>query len=113
MKYHTSLIALASLALVFAGCSKHSAAAAAPHPKIQNLGVVEVSDGIQSRHDLGGGRVCIVSPTIQKDGTILLAMRIEEAGKLLVAPRVITKPDEAFEFSAGDIGVGFTPHIKQ
>jgi len=76
------------------------------------LGVVEVSDGIQSRHDLGGGRICLVTPTVQKDGSLLLALRIEAAGKLLSEPKVITKPDRAFEVSVGDVGVGFTPHLK-
>ena len=113
MKHHPPLIALAALALTFAGCSKPAPAAAAPHFKVPNLGVVEVSDGIQSRHDLGGGRICLVTPTVQKDGTLLLALRIEEAGRLLSAPSVVTKSDRAFEVSAGEVGVGFTPHLRQ
>lgn len=113
MKYRTPLIGLTLVAFVFAGCSKHAPDTAAIHPKVLNLGVVEVSDGIQSQHDLGGGRVCFVTPTVQKNGSLLLALRIEEAGKLLAASRVITKSDRAFEVSVGDIGVGFTPHIKQ
>ena len=56
MKYRTSLIALALLALAFAGCSKHSPDASVAVPKVYDLGVVEVSDGIQSRHDLGGAK---------------------------------------------------------
>ena len=110
MKHRTSLIALTLLVLAFAGCSKHSAAT---YPKVPNLGVVEVSDGITSRHDLGGDRVCIVTPTVQKDGSLLLALRIEEAGKLLAAPRVQTMSDRPFEVTVGDISIGFTPHLKQ
>jgi hypothetical protein len=112
MKYQTPLIGIMSVAMLFTGCSKHSAGAVASHPKVQNLGVVEVSDGIQSQHGLGGGRICIVTPTMLKDGNVLLDLRIEEAGNLLSAPRIITKPDQAVEISVGDIGVGFTPHIK-
>jgi hypothetical protein len=113
MKNRTSLIALISLALAFAGCSKRSPDAGVAHPKVQDLGVVEVSDGIQTRHDIGGGRVCIITPTIQKDGSILLSMRIEEGGKVLASPRAQTKTDMPVHFSVGDIGVGLTPHIKQ
>ena len=111
MKNRTSLIALALLAFVFDGCSKHSPDAA--RPKVQDLGVVEVSDGIQSRHDLGGGRVCIITPAIQKDGSVLLSMSLEESGKVLALPRAQTKSDMPVQISVGDIGVGLTPHIKQ
>jgi len=110
MKHITPLLAL--LFLIFTSCSKHSPIATTANQKIQNLGVVEVSDGVQSTHDLEGGRVCIVTPTIQKDGNLLLALRIEEAGKLLASPRVITKSDKPFEILVGNVGVGFTPHIK-
>ena len=113
MKNRTSLIALALLALAFAGCSKHSSAAAVAHPKVYDLGVVEVSDGIQSRHDLGGGRVCIITPAIQKDGSVLLSMRIEESGKLLQRMRAQTRSDIPFQMSVGDLSIGMNPHIKQ
>src|ERR1035438_9782656 len=112
MKNRTSLIALTSLALAFAGCSKHSPDAAVAHPKVQDLGVVEVSDGIQTRHDLGGGRVCIITPAIQKDGSVLLSMSVEESGKVLASPRAQTRSDMPLQISVGDIGIGLTPHIK-
>src|ERR1035438_10324082 len=108
MKNRTSLIALALLALAFAGCSKHSSAAAVAHPKVYDLGVVEVSDGIQSRHDLGGGRVCIITPAIQKDGSVFLSMSVEESGKVLASPRAQTKSDVPVVISIGDIRFGLT-----
>ena len=88
------------------------------HSKIPDLGVVEVSDGIQSRHDLGGGRVCIIMPTILKDGSILLSMRIEESGELRASPRVQTKNDMPVSISIGEaggeeIGVALTPRLKK
>jgi len=113
VNFRTLLIALASLTWVITGCSKQSPEATAAQPRIHDLGVVNLTNGIMTQHDLGGGRVCIVTPTVQADGTLLLAMRIEEDGKLLSAPRVITKPDQACEISVGDIGIGLTPHIKQ
>ena len=113
MKNRTSLIALTLLALAFAGCSKHSPDAAVARPKVYDLGVVEVSDGIQSRHDLGGGRVCIISPAIQNDGSVLLSMRVEESGKLLQLMRAHTRSDIPFQMSVGDLSIGMNPHIKQ
>ena len=113
MKSRISLVALTLLALAFTSCSKPAPDAVAERPKVTNLGVVEVSDGIKSLHDLGVGRVCIITPTIQKGGSVLLIMRIEESGKLLASPRVQALSDQAVEVSVGDIGVGLTPHIKQ
>ena len=113
MKLYAPLIALVSLGLGITGCSKQSVGTTAAPPAVHNLGVVEVSDGVATWHDLGGGRVCIVTPSVQEGGNLLLAMRIEEDGNLLSAPRVITQPDQGFEISIGDIGLGFTPHLKQ
>jgi hypothetical protein len=112
MKYRASIIALALLALTFVGCSTHSPGATVAGPKVQDLGVVEVSDGVQSRHDLGGGRICIVTPAVQKDGSVLLSMSIEESGKVLARPRAQTRSGVPFQISAGDIGIGMTPVIK-
>ena len=116
MIQRTPLIPLALLALgftfTFAGCSKPSSAAATARPHVYDLGVVEVSDGVPSRHDLGGGRVCIATPTVQKDGTVLIAMRVEEAGKLSQLLRVQTRSDMPFQISVGDLSIGMNPHIK-
>lgn len=113
MQSFTSLIALAVLALTFAGCSKDSPDTVAARPKVHALGVVEVSDGVKTRHDLGGGRVCIVTPAIQKDGSVLLAMSIEQDGKVLAKPRAQTGSGVPFEISVGDVGIGMTPVIKK
>jgi hypothetical protein len=111
MKYPTALIALA---LTLAGCSKHSSNTAATS-KTLTLGVVEVSDGIQSRYDLGDGKVCILTPTIQKDGGVVLEARFEEAGKLLESPRprIQTVSGQPARFFFGNISFELTPHIKE
>jgi hypothetical protein len=113
MKHYTSPIIAALLVLLFAGCSKHPVGTTAVSPKVPDLGVVEVSDGIPSRHDLGGGRVCTIIPAIQKDGSIMLTLKIEQDGKLLAMPRVQTLSGRAIIARAGDIGVELTPEIKR
>jgi len=115
MKCPTSLAALALVGLIFAGCSKHSpeASGARPNPNVKDFGVVEVTNGVQSRYEMGGGRVCFLTPTLQKDGSLLLSMTVEESGKVLSRPRVVTQSGMAFQISVGDIGIGMTPVIKK
>src|ERR1035437_4548474 len=113
MTYRTSLLTMALVASLFTACSKHSPQeSASPRPKVTNLGVVEVSDGKPIRHDLGGGRTCIIMPTVLPGGSVHLAISIEESGKQLAAPSVETLADRAVEVSVGDIGVGLTPDRK-
>ena len=119
MNHRASLILLASLTWLFTGCSKHSPAAATVRPQVPELGVVEVTDGVTSRHDLGLGRVCVLKPTVNKDGSVLLAMTIEETdsagGTRTLAHlnlNAITFPDRAVEVADGAVGIGLTPHIK-
>jgi hypothetical protein len=108
------LLTLALAAALFTGCSKHSAQEPAlPGHKVADLGVVEVADRTPTRHDLGDGRVCTVTPTLVPGGRIDLAIIIEESGTQLAAPRIQTVADRAVEISVGDVGIRLTPHIKQ
>lgn len=118
MKYFTSIFTLALFGLLFTSCSKHSPDALATQPNVSDLGVVEVSDGVTSRHDLGNGRVCVIKPSIKTDGSVLLAMTIEKtdsngASQVLSHLNAITFPDKSVEVSENGLGVGLTPHIKQ
>jgi len=80
-----------------------------------NLGFIEVSDGIQSRHDLGDGKACIITPTIQNDSIVVLEAQFEESGKLLALPKqgVQTVSGRPATFFDGTISFELTPHIKQ
>jgi hypothetical protein len=76
MKRHASLVVFASLAIVLAGCSKHSQTAG--FPKDNNLGVLDVSSGKPSSHTLADGRACTITPTVLPDGNVSLATVIDE-----------------------------------
>ena len=80
-----------------------------------NLGVIEVSDGVQSRHDLGDGKACIITPTIHNDSIVVLEAEFEESGKLLALPkqRVQTVSGRPATFFDGTISFELTPYIKQ
>ena len=111
MKNHTSLIILALLTLALDGCSKHSSATAAKQND-WDLGVVEVSDGVQIQRDLGGGRVCTIMPAIQKDGSVLMSFKLTQDGRLLSSPRIQTEPDRRVVMTIGDISMDVTPHFR-
>lgn len=76
MKIHAPLVILASLTLVFAGCSTQSQTANVP--KNNDLGVVDVSGGKQISHTLADGRACIITPTVLPGGDVSLATRVDE-----------------------------------
>lgn len=112
MKIHTSLAILASFTVALAGCSRHPAGSTATQNNWE-LGVVEVSDGVQVQRDLGGGRICTIMPAIQKDGSVLMTLKLTQAGKpLLTAPRIQTGSDQRAMMTIGDINIDVTPHIK-
>jgi hypothetical protein len=114
MKNNTPLIIAALLISLFTGCSKHSQSA---NSIPVNLGVVEVSDGVPSIHDIGDGKVCIVVPTIQKDGSvkidITVAPKSGSAGKSYAMLGLETLPDQAIKVSNNVMAVNLTPHIKK
>jgi hypothetical protein len=113
MKHRTSLVLATLLISLLGGCSKQSPTATQQNPKGVALGVVDVSDGVESRHDIGDGRVCKIMPAVQKDGSLLLNLKIEEGGRLLAPLKVQTLSDRPVEVSLGEIGFSLTPHIKQ
>jgi hypothetical protein len=97
--------------LALDGCSKHSSATAAKQND-WDLGVVEVSDGVQIQRDLGGGRVCTIMPAIQKDGSVLMSLKLTQDGRLLSSPRIQTEPDRRVVMTIGDISMDVTPHFR-
>ena len=126
MKYNTPLITAALLALLFTGCSKHSPSAATD-PKLIDLGVVEISDGTQIRRDLGGGKACIITPTVtvatnktaQGGGVTLIKMRMtieqpDSSGTVhkLECPSVLAKAGQPAMWGLGDMDISLTTSIK-
>ena len=115
MKYQIPLITVGLLALLLLGCSKHSPRAASP--KLTDLGVVEMSDGLPIHRDLGGDKACIITPTILTNG-IRLAFVIEQTNSAGVVQTLATPVAErtgigAVEVIVGDIAVKVTPKVKQ
>lgn len=114
MKIHRQLIILASLTLAFTGSSEDTATSLAANHGTTNLGIVQVSDGIPIHRDLGGGKACVITPTVQTNGRVALDLRFEESGKLLASPkpRILAIPDRPIFFTLGDTTFELTPHLK-
>ena|SRR5664279_2106098 len=117
MKNCTPLIIAALFVSLFIGCSKHSPTATPANPNVTDLGVVEVSDGIAIHHDLGGNRACVITPTVFKDGSVRLAIAIQETNsagvvETLATPSVKNMAGQPVMVSVGDIAIHLTPKIK-
>jgi RNA polymerase sigma factor (sigma-70 family) len=96
-------------------------------PKVTDLGVVEISDGTQIRRDLGGGKACIITPTVtvatnkaaQVGSVTLVKMRmtIEQPDsngtvQKIDCPSVQAIAGNWAEWQVGDIHIRITPQIK-
>jgi hypothetical protein len=116
MKYHTPLITAALLVSLFTGCSKHSPTAASP--KVMDLGIVEFSNKtpMRFRHDVDGGMVCVIIPTVITNGSarqVMLAMTIEQPDSTkLVCPKVVAPVGQSVEVRVRDIEIHLTIGIK-
>lgn len=109
-----SFITLALLLCLLAGCSKHSSSSA--DPSVLDLGIVEISDGVPIRHVLNDGRVCVINPTLAKDGNVNLSITVLETNSAGIRTRSVlnveTLPDRAVKIAGEDCVIGLTPHVK-
>lgn len=108
----TLLLAMAMAASLWAGCSRHSPPESAA-PKFVSLGVVELSSGMPSRHDLGGGTVCVITVEPLGPGNVELSAILEKSGQKVASTRALpVMTDHPLEISFGDTRVGLVPHMK-
>ena len=101
---------LLSLMLALTSCSKHSASTS--QRTQTDLGVVQVSTGQTTRHDLGNGETCTITPTVFTNGTILLEMKVKRDGNLISRPRIQTTSGIAVAFTSGEVDFALTPVVK-
>jgi hypothetical protein len=112
MRSRTLLLGMALAASLLAGCSKHSAQESGT-PKLVDLGTVELSPGQPSRHDLGGGAVCVLTAQPLGAGTLELFAVLEKSGRQVATTRrAPTQADVPLDIAFGEIHVGLTPHMK-
>jgi hypothetical protein len=112
MRSPALLLGAALAAALWSGCSNQSSPESAT-PKTVSLGTVELSSGQASRHDLGGGTVCVLTArSLGADSLELIAV-LEKSGRRLASTRAgpITA-DHPFNISFGNTHVELTPHMS-
>jgi hypothetical protein len=114
-KNFTPLIIATFFAALLTGCSKHSQTAEVP--KVTDLGIIAVSNGVPSSHIIADGRVCVMTPTLLPGGhQIELATSIsntDAAGtRHVYSLTTYFTPDQAttFSFDSNDV-IRLTLHI--
>ena len=107
MKSPTSIVIVALLASMFAGCSKHSP----PAPKVADLGVVEVTNGSTNRVTSEDGRVFVVRSFILKNQKVMA----DGKETILKGQTIVLMISQEQTDSHGvthlsqDLGIGATP----
>ena len=117
MNIQASILLSAVCCFLSAGCFSKPCPTAPPKPKLTNLGVVEMSDGLPVFRDLGGDKACVITPTVISNG-IRLAFVIEQTNSVGVVRTLATPVAEltgkarTVEVMAGDVYIWVTPKIR-
>jgi alanyl-tRNA synthetase len=82
-----------------------------------DLGAVQLVNQTPSRFDLGGGKTCMLTPTIDADGNydikvVFEAQNADGQTAPLANGRIITSPGHAVRLNVGNSSIGFTPTVN-
>jgi type II secretory pathway pseudopilin PulG len=81
-----------------------------------DLGAIQLVNQMPSRFDLGGGKVCTLTPTISADGTynikVIFESQKSDGQTEQTRGEVITSPGIGVRISVGDNSIGFTPTVN-
>ena len=84
-----------------------------------DLGAVQLVNQTPSRFDLGGGKTCTLTPTIDADGNYDIKVVFESKkmnGQAIQIDRTVgeisTAPGHAVALTVGDNSIGFTPTVN-
>ncbi|MDB6056411.1 MAG: hypothetical protein JWO95_255, partial [Verrucomicrobiales bacterium] len=104
-------IVIVALSMAVTSCSKHSDTRS--QTKQTDLGVIQVSNGVTTQHDLGNGQICTITPTISTNGTIVLQMEVKKGGEIISRPRISTTSGVGVGIEIGEVNIALTPVLKQ
>jgi ribosomal protein S8E len=91
--------------------------ASVPPVNETNLGMVELSDGIAARIDLGAGTNCVITPTVLSDGNAQMQITVEVTNadgtaSQLGQARLTARPGQHCSISVDDRMIALTPRLK-
>lgn len=107
-----SVVLAGCFAGLLTGCSKEPAPVVLKDPEVLAWGIVDLTNGVSVKRELGTGRICTITPTALSDGQILCSMVVEKDGKVISRPRVQTSSGVPVSISDGVVVVEFTPRVK-
>ena len=89
----------------------------APPVNVTDLGMVELSDGIAVRFDLGAGTNCVVTPKMLSDGNAQMEITVEVTNAdgtalQLGQSRLTARPGQQCSISVGDRMIGLAFKLK-
>ena len=89
----------------------------APPANVTDLGMVELSDGIAVRFDLGAGTNCVVTPKVLSDGNAQMEITVEVTNAdgtaaQLGQSRLTARPGQQCSISVGDRMIGLAFKLK-
>jgi Flp pilus assembly secretin CpaC len=115
---HFTLTAALMAAFVI-GCSKHKSkpsASSHDNTKMQNLGVVEFTEGTPQHFALGGGKGCTITAKHTLGGIevdfVIEATNANGVAEVWARPKISTVPGEQCAIGVEDVSVGLTPKWK-
>jgi hypothetical protein len=83
----------------------------------KNLGVLPLSNHVSTTVELGIHRECTITPTLLDSGDLQIILAMVTRGsdgrpQGVNVARVLTRPDEPFDVSIGDLDLAFTPKLR-
>lgn len=113
----STLLILLCAAFLSTSCSHKEAAPKTAEPRFTDLGVLKLSNKQQSRHELGGGKTAVITPTTLPNGKLLVQMFIQApdaSGKTMPVgmSSAFVQANQPVKLSVRDVHIKFTPTLK-
>lgn len=112
-----ALLILLCAMFLSSSCSQKKSQPKTAEPNFIDLGALELSNKQQSRHELGGGKTAVITPTTLSNGKLLVQMFIETSdtsGRRIPVgmSSAFVQPNHPVKLSVRDVHIKFIPRLK-
>jgi hypothetical protein len=113
----SALLVLICATFLSASCSQKKTPSKTTEPGFLDLGVLELSNKQQSRHELGGGKTAVITPTRLPNGKLLVQMFIETSDangrkRPVGISSAFVQANHAVKLSVREVHIKFTPKLR-